>query len=146
MARHFTLAQASGLLREIEPELRAAARLRADLATVESQLGRFSRRIEMAGGTLVDPSEFLVLQGRRDALAGRLREVVEGIHAHGCQIKDLESGLVDFPTFYRGREVLLCWKAGEDGIRHWHGLEEGFRGRKPIDQDFLDHHTGDPVS
>jgi hypothetical protein len=50
---------------------------------------------------------------------------------------------VDFPTLFRGVEVYLCWKLGESGIEFWHGVDEGFRGRKPIDQDFLDHHEGD---
>jgi hypothetical protein len=39
--------------------------------------------------------------------------------------------------------VSLCWKLGERGIGHWHSAEEGFRGRKPIDREFLDHHEGD---
>ena len=56
----------------------------------------------------------------------------------GCLIKDLDIGLIDFPTTYRGEEVYLCWKLGEPGIEYWHGVDEGFRGRKPIDQDFLD--------
>jgi hypothetical protein len=61
----------------------------------------------------------------------------------GVLVKDLDTGLVDFPTLFRGVEVYLCWKLGENGIEFWHGVEEGFRGRKSIDQDFLDHHEGD---
>ena len=57
----------------------------------------------------------------------------------GAQIKDLDIGLIDFLTMYRGREVLLCWKLGEEGIGYWHGTEEGFRGRKPIDDEFREH-------
>jgi hypothetical protein len=56
-------------------------------------------------------------------------------------VKDLDIGLVDFPTVFRGVEVCLCWKLGEPRIGYWHGAEEGFRGRKPIDQDFLAHHS-----
>jgi len=62
----------------------------------------------------------------------------------GCLIKDIDVGLVDFPTSLRGVEVYLCWKLGESGISFWHGVDEGFRGRKPIDKDFLDNHQGDP--
>jgi hypothetical protein len=57
-------------------------------------------------------------------------------------VKDLDIGLIDFPTLFRGREVYLCWRMGETGIRYWHG-EEGFRGRKEIDRDFLDNHSAD---
>jgi hypothetical protein len=60
-------------------------------------------------------------------------------------VKDLDTGLVDFPTMYRGVEVCLCWKLGEGAIGYWHGVDEGFRGRKPIDQDFRDQHRGDPA-
>ena len=49
---------------------------------------------------------------------------------------------IDFLTLYHGREVCLCWKLGEDRIRFWHGMEEGFRGRKAIDEEFLENHAG----
>jgi hypothetical protein len=49
------------------------------------------------------------------------------------QVKDLAIGLLDFPCQVDGRTVLLCWKLGEKQITHWHGLEEGFAGRKPVD-------------
>ena len=48
----------------------------------------------------------------------------------GCQLKDVEIGLVDFPTLYRGKEVYLCWKFGEAGIGYWHPIEDGYRGRQ----------------
>jgi len=50
---------------------------------------------------------------------------------------------VDFPTLLRGDEVYLCWRLGEPCIGFWHGVDEGFRGRKPVDRDFLDNHRGD---
>ena len=56
-------------------------------------------------------------------------EMLEGM---GCIAKDLDLGLVDFLAFHGGREVLLCWKLGEQDIRHWHELDSGFSGRKPI--------------
>jgi len=53
--------------------------------------------------------------------------------------------LIDFPTLLRGEEVYLCWRVGEEGIQFWHRVEEGYRGRKRIDADFLIHHRGDPA-
>jgi hypothetical protein len=61
----------------------------------------------------------------------------------GVLVKDLDIGLIDFLTRYHGREVCLCWKLGEDRIAFWHGMEEGFRGRKAIDQEFVRNHRGD---
>jgi hypothetical protein len=57
---------------------------------------------------------------------------VQTITDAGVQVKDLDTGLLDFPSRREGEEVLLCWRVGEDEIRFWHGLEEGFAGRKPL--------------
>ncbi len=98
----------------------------------------------MMGGVIVRHQGLIDLRARHDAAVASLRAAVERIHDTGCQVKDLDLGLIDFPTLYRGEEVLLCWKFGEVGINFWHGLEEGFRGRKPIDEDFLSNHRGGP--
>ena len=58
-------------------------------------------------------------------------------------VKDLDVGLVDFPTFYRGEEVYLCWRMDESDIDHWHGVHEGFAGRKEIDRHFVENHRGE---
>jgi hypothetical protein len=58
-------------------------------------------------------------------------------------VKDLDIGLIDFPTLFHGVEVYLCWKLDEPAIEFWHGVDEGFRGRKAIDRDFRDNHRGD---
>jgi hypothetical protein len=82
-------------------------------------------------------------RSRRDAAGAMLKNSIEAVQETGCLVKDLDIGLVDFPTLFRGVEVYLCWKLGEPGIEFWHGIEEGFRGRKPIDREFLDNHRGD---
>ena len=80
---------------------------------------------------------------RRDSAAAQLRDSMEAIEKLGCLLKDLDIGLADFPTLYRGREAYLCWKLGETAIRFWHGVDEGFAGRKPIDRDFVENHGGE---
>ncbi len=72
--------------------------------------------------------------------------MIERFQDAGCLVKDLEKGLVDFPTLFRGEEVYLCWKLGEESIQFWHGTHEGFAGRKPIDQAFLENHEGDAAN
>ena len=71
---------------------------------------------------------------------------MERIDELGVQVKDLETGLVDFPTLFRGEEVYLCWRMDEADIDHWHGVHEGFDGRKAIDRAFLDNHRGDDIT
>ena len=143
MPRYFTLAQAESLLPQIRKEMREALDLAAAHEEAESRLQDALQRISMLGGAMVNRGEIVEFRERRNQTAEEVNEAVARIHEAGCQIKDLRMGLVDFPTMYRGNEVLLCWRFGEDAIRFWHDLEEGFRGRKPIDQDFLDNHHGD---
>ena len=143
MPRYFTLAEAQALIPALEERLRRAVSLKALAAQAAGELGAESERIRLTGGALVDRRKLLDAVSRRDTATAHLREVLESIHETGCVVKDLDVGLLDFPTLLRGEEVCLCWKLGEREIRYWHGELEGFRGRKPIDEDFLEQHGGD---
>ena len=142
MPRYFTRDEALALLPKVDELMTQALDLKAEMDSTEDQLRNASRRIAMLGGVVVRHQEMLDLRARHDVALKTLRAAVESIHEIGCLVKDLDLGLVDFPTLYRGQEVLLCWKRGEAGITFWHGLEEGFRGRKPIDAEFLANHRG----
>lgn len=143
MARYFTLEQAQGLLPEVGTQLRKAMESHKRNQESEAELAQLTRRVAMAGGMQIDPEQTRRLKRNREAAATQLAEAVESITELGVQIKDIEIGLIDFPTLFKGREVLLCWKIGEPRIQFWHGLEEGFRGRKKIDREFMDQHRGD---
>jgi hypothetical protein len=145
MPRHFTLAEAERMLPEVERALRDALFHKAEYQAAEETLNATMQGIRMAGGSRVNPGPILAMRARRDTSAGALREVFETIEQIGVLIKDLDIGLIDFLTLYQGREVCLCWKLGEQRIRFWHGMEEGFAGRKPIDDEFLENHRGDAV-
>ena len=62
----------------------------------------------------------------------RLDRLLGEIRAVGCELKDFEQGLIDFPCHVGDREVLLCWRQGEEAVEHWHELDAGFAGRRPI--------------
>jgi len=143
MAKRFTLVEAQSLIPEVERLLRAALAARAEYQEAEQRIQQFSEHVMLMGGVTVDRRRALEARAGRDSAASRLRERLEAVMETGCLVKDLDTGLVDFPTLFRGEEVYLCWKLGESGIEYWHGVDEGFPGRKPIDQDFLDHHEGD---
>jgi hypothetical protein len=64
----------------------------------------------------------------------RAKDAIAEIDSIGVQVKDLGIGLLDFPCEVEGQVILLCWKLGEKSITHWHGVQEGFAGRKPIDE------------
>ncbi len=143
MPRYFTLAEAQAIVPRVEERLREAVSLKGSLAEAVQELQAESERIRLSGGALVDREKLAGIASRRDTAAARLREALESIQESGCQVKDLDMGLLDFPTLLRGEEVCLCWKLGEPEIRFWHGTQEGFRGRKPIDAEFMEHHRGD---
>lgn len=146
MARHFRLEEAERILPEVERALRDAIFQKAEYESADGQMDRSMQKIRMAGGSRVSPGPFLALRARKDAAASALTAAVERVGDLGAQIKDLNMGLIDFPTMYRGREVLLCWKLGEERIAYWHGVEEGYRGRKPIDEEFREEHRGSGVN
>jgi hypothetical protein len=143
MSKRFSHAEAQSLIPQVDRLLRDALALKSEYQDAERTIHALSERIMMMGGIVVDREQALAAKNRRETVAGRLRTVIEEVQEIGCVIKDLDIGLVDFPTLFRGPEVYLCWKLGETAIGFWHGVDEGFRGRKAIDQDFLDHHEGD---
>ena len=128
MPTHFTLREAQGLIPEISGLLREAIVSRAEAAQAEREVRAATERIVLMGGMSVDTAAARELKNRLESAAARLRDSVESIQKFGCVVKDLETGLIDFPTVYRGQEALLCWKLGEPEIQFWHGAEEGFAG------------------
>ena len=143
MTKRFTLAEAQGLVPHVDRLLREAIAWKAEYDEAAQAMQQFTQRVMMMGGVSVDRERAIDMRSRREDTAGKLRGVIEQFQELGCLIKDLDTGLVDFPTTFRGEEVYLCWKLGETAIEFWHGVDEGFQGRKAIDQDFLDNHQGD---
>jgi hypothetical protein len=143
MAKHFTHEQATKMLPAMEKAVREAVFLKHEYEQAERAIQAATQRIAMTGGVMVDRNAIAALRGRRETSAAKLKEAIERVHGHGCLVKDLDLGLVDFPTLYKGEEVYLCWKLGEPAIEWWHGVHEGFQGRKKIDQEFLDNHQGE---
>src|SRR5271166_264834 len=143
MPRFFTLNQAENLLPQVESAIREAIERKAEYDQAEAEWRSFSQRVMLQGGMQVDRSRLLEQKNRRQSAALDVKNSIERVHEFGCVVKDLDIGLIDFPTLLNGQEVYLCWKLGENGIQFWHGLHEGFRGRKAIDEEFLTHHQGE---
>jgi len=141
MARYFTVEEARRRLPQVEAALRDALFQKAEYQRHDWELEQMKERIRFAGGSRVNPGPILSLRAQRDGCARDFKKALERVEETGAVVKDLEIGLIDFMTRYRGEEVCLCWKLGEDTIRYWHGADEGFRGRKTIDAEFLEHHS-----
>ncbi len=136
MPRYFRIKEAEGLLPTVEQHLRKAISLKSEYEKADEDLQQVMHRIGMLGGSIINREHILALRATRDTSAAQLKEIFESIQEIGCQVKDLDIGLIDFLTLFKGEEVCLCWKLGESGIGYWHGLEEGFGGRKAVDEEF----------
>lgn len=143
MPKRFTLEEARRILPEVSGLLREAVSVKAGYEEAENSFQALTQKVMLRGGMAVDRERALDLRSRRDRCAQHLKRTLEKIQETGCLIKDLDTGLVDFPTLFRGEEVYLCWKLDEPDITFWHGVDEGFAGRKTIDQDFLEHHSAE---
>ena len=131
--RLFTLKEAESTRRELEPFLVEAMESRKKLAGLDEHLTAVAARIMMMGGMLVPYEKLSVMRAEHRQLAESLKSTLSRILETGCLIKDLEIGLLDFPSLLNNEEVYLCWKLGEDRIRFYHRQDEGFAGRKPLD-------------
>jgi len=143
MSKRFTLWEAERLLPQIRDRMQEAVTAKSEYEEAEQVSQALSQRIMLMGGILVDGKAAGEIKERRENAGSQLRAILEAIQQSGCVVKDLDTGLVDFPTLFRGEEVYLCWRLDEPSISFWHGVHEGFAGRKAIDQDFLDHHEGE---
>jgi hypothetical protein len=134
--RMFSLEEAEQMLPQLDGLLRAAIDSRKKIAATEEEYKDLLRSVSLAGGRVIDVPYWMARKQESEACSSQLRDVAEQIQESGCIIKDLEIGLIDFPSEMDGREVYLCWKLGEPSITFWHNTDEGFAGRKPIDNKY----------
>jgi hypothetical protein len=132
--RTFTLDEAQVLLPVLESLLRRSIEGKQLVEKIEAEFQEVSQRIFLAGGIRVDIAHLAVRKAEKEKALQRVKDALAEIDSTGVQVKDLDVGLLDFPCLVNDQLILLCWKLGEKQITHWHGVEEGFQGRKPIDE------------
>ncbi len=119
---------------KIESCLGQARELKQKIVKMDLELSQAAARIMVLGGSVPPCADLAKKKANREQSAAKVLETVNKIQETGCLVKDLDEGLVDFPTLRKGEEVYLCWKLGEERIGYWHGIQEGFAGRKPLDE------------
>jgi hypothetical protein len=129
--RYFTAEEANEALDEVRPLTEELVEHRRGLAELQERQVALSARIAGNGGN-VQPHEVQGVQERLDEALAGIARCVARIHELGALVKDLDQGLVDFPARRGEEDVLLCWRLGEEEVGFWHGLEEGFSGRRPL--------------
>jgi hypothetical protein len=132
MPRRFTPSEANEELTEIRPLAEEIVAHRREQRRLQSQRQALAQRIAGNGGG-IDSAELAELEEAERHERVEIARRVNAVHERGAIVKDLDTGLVDFPALLHGEEVLLCWQLGEEQVEHWHGLEEGFAGRKRLD-------------
>ena len=132
--RTFTLDEAQVLLPVLESLLRTSIDGKKLIESVDAELQETAHRVFLNGGMFLNIVHLARRKAEREKSIRQVRDAMAEIDAIGVQVKDLDVGLLDFPCTVDGKIVLLCWKLGEEGITYWHGTEECFAGRKPIDE------------
>ena len=129
--RTFTLDEASSLLPRLSELLLQTQECKLRHDQHQDQIAEYTRRMSSNGDILERD-----LNETRQELAkaaAELSSLVEKVQEMGCELKDIDQGLIDFRAEREGREVYLCWKLGEPDIRWWHDLESGFAGRQRLE-------------
>jgi len=120
----FTLEEANALIPQLDELLGETADLRNKIVAAGQALQPLLQHAGGNGGSKAG-SEYVLLLQRFNAALNFFQDL-------GCELKDLDQGLVDFPSYRGGKLVYLCWKRGESRIGFWHDLESGFAGRQPL--------------
>ena len=132
--RTFTLDEAQTLVPVLESLLKTAIEGKKYADRIEQEFKATASRVFLNGGTLLDVAQLAARKRERERQVQKAKDALAEIESTGVLVKDLEIGLLDFPCDVDGHVILLCWKLGEKSIGHWHGADEGYRFRKPIDE------------
>ncbi|MEA2515391.1 MAG: hypothetical protein QOF33_4087 [Thermomicrobiales bacterium] len=124
----FTVAEANALLPQVTPILLRLRDLKGELDVAKTELNRFTPAMRSNGHGMAA----LALERQIAEVIARISVGIQEITELGIEIKDLDQGLIDFPSVRDRRIVYLCWRLGEGEIAYWHDLDTGFAGREPI--------------
>jgi hypothetical protein len=130
--RVFTPAEANSALSQVRPAAERLVAVRTRMRELVSEQAKHVTAIGGNGGGYA-ASDLNTAQAELERLADEAAACVSVLEAIGVVVKDLDTGLLDFPAYRDGEEVELCWHVGEETVACWHELGAGFRGRKPID-------------
>jgi hypothetical protein len=128
----FTVEEANRLIPGLQRRMERLIEAKRRCDEIQSKMDVLSLAVSGASRRNPDHVELARLQVERKRLSETLSREVAAIHRHGCLVKDLDQGLVDFYALAGDRLVFLCWKLGETEIGHWHTLQGGFAQRQPL--------------
>ena len=130
----YTVEEANQVVAAVRPELERLRGWKRAFDELERRVAVMELAVSHAAPGNPDAVELEELKRRRETLENRIGRGIRGVHTHGCVLKDLNRGLVDFYSLHGDRLIFLCWQLGEPEVAHWHSLEGGFAGRQPIER------------
>jgi hypothetical protein len=142
MSAFYDLDRANARLPELRETLLMLRGLRSEVIVLRDRIVALDAPAPVAGGVASTPAgtsravaagEKRLLRMRIQGLIDQMQAAVAQIDAWGIQLREIETGLVDFPALASGRQVWLCWRLGEDRVEWWHELEVGFDGRRRLE-------------
>ncbi len=134
-AKTFTVTEANALLPKVQPLVQQLHGLRRSIARTDEQLNQLVAQLAEGNGHPIQALREQIEQftAHQLQLAEAFKSALTQLEDIGGVLKDLDMGLVDFYSLREGELIFLCWKSGEDQIRFWHTLEEGYAGRKLLE-------------
>ncbi|WP_068776402.1 DUF2203 domain-containing protein [Paenibacillus sp. FJAT-26967] len=132
--RYFTIQEANALLPTVEDQLDRLQDIKTDFEFkyIELREKRQQIRQQMQSGKR-DP--LFELECELEFMQIEARGIIHHFYHQGIELKNIEHGLVDFPSIIGGEEVLLCWRSGEERVSFYHSRQDGFQGRRPLPED-----------
>jgi hypothetical protein len=126
MFSHFTLNQANEMLPSVIKKFQNIVNMKNEVVRIQSDLENNPKYMETF-------KDYIIKKQELNSAITNFYKSIEELEATGVSIKSIDQGLLDFPSLMFNEEVWLCWKEGETEIKFWHGKDEGFNGRKPIE-------------
>lgn len=126
MFSHFTLEQANKMLPSVIEKFNT-------VLDAKDQVVRIQSDFENNPKYMASFKDYIIKKQELNSAITKFYKSIEDLEATGVSVKSIDQGLLDFPSLMFNEEIWLCWKQGETEIKFWHGKDEGFNGRKPIE-------------
>ncbi len=126
MFSHFTLKEANAILPAVIEKFKHIVNIKSEVVRIQSEM-------ETDPKYMANFKDYVYKKQELNLAITNFYKSIEELESMGVMIKSIEQGLLDFPSLRFNEEMWLCWKEGETEIKFWHGKEEGFNGRKPVE-------------
>lgn len=126
MFSHFTLKQANEMLPSIIKKFDNIVKMKNEVNRIQTEFGTNPKY-------MASFKDYSIKKQELNSAITNFYKSIEDLESTGVSIKSIDQGLLDFPSLMFNEEIWLCWKEGETEIKFWHGKDEGFNGRKPIE-------------